>query len=109
MTRHGPLTSGHALTQPRHAQRGARIVELQFARSETERVAVPHMLRVPLDSIRLTGRNSQGVRLISLRDGDQLSSIAIISQADLEMAVPPEINGAGNGTALNGGAAPDDA
>jgi DNA gyrase subunit A len=67
------------------------------------------MLRVPLDLIRLSGRYSQGTRLINLKAGDRLSSIAIISQEDLEMAVPPEINGASNGAALNGDAAPDNA
>ena len=65
------------------------------------------MLRLPLESIRLSGRYSRGVRLINLKAGDRLSSIAIISQEDLEMAVPPEINDAGNGIALNGDAAPD--
>ncbi len=67
------------------------------------------MLRVPLESIRLSGRYSQGTRLIKLKAGDRLSSIAIISQEDLEMAVPPEVNGASNGAALNGDAAPDGA
>ena len=67
------------------------------------------MLRVPLNSIRLSGRYSQGPRLMNLKEGDEVSSIAIISQEDLEMAVPPDVNGAGDSTGLNGEAAADGA
>lgn len=49
------------------------------------------VLRVPLNLIRLSGRYSQGSRLINLREGDQLSSVAMISDEDLKMSVPPEV------------------
>ncbi len=41
------------------------------------------VVRCPLDDIRQTGRSAQGVRLISLKDGDEVSSVAnVVAKED---------------------------
>ena len=41
------------------------------------------MVRTPVDKIRETGRNTQGVKLINLTTGDKLTAIArVISETD---------------------------
>ena len=41
------------------------------------------LVRTAADEVSLLGRNTQGVRLIALRDGESLSSIARIAEADV--------------------------
>jgi DNA gyrase subunit A len=42
------------------------------------------IVRTPASDISLIGRNTQGVRLISLREGDKLVALEVVSEADLE-------------------------
>jgi DNA gyrase subunit A len=42
------------------------------------------IVRTPASEVSLIGRNTQGVRLISLREGDKLVSLEVVSEADLE-------------------------
>jgi DNA gyrase subunit A len=41
-------------------------------------------IRTPVNEISVIGRNTQGVRLISLRDGDEISSVTKIKQEEVE-------------------------
>ncbi len=41
-------------------------------------------IRLPLDEIRVMGRATQGVRLIKMRDGDQIASVAKVKKDDSE-------------------------
>ncbi|UFH52466.1 DNA gyrase subunit A [Spirosoma sp. KNUC1025] len=47
-------------------------------------------IRTPVSEISVIGRNTQGVRLISLRDGDEISSVTKIKQEEGEESVPAE-------------------
>jgi len=42
------------------------------------------IVRTSISDISTVGRNTQGVRLVNLKDGDSLVSVEIISSADLE-------------------------
>ncbi|MBN2679673.1 MAG: DNA gyrase subunit A, partial [Acidithiobacillaceae bacterium] len=42
------------------------------------------LIRIAVDSIRRTGRNAQGVRLINLGEGEQLAGMALIAESDGE-------------------------
>ena len=48
-------------------------------------------IRTPISSISVIGRNTQGVRLISLRDGDEISSVTKIKQEEGEESAPDEV------------------
>ncbi len=52
------------------------------------------MIRMPVDGIRMTGRNAQGVRLINLEEGDALVAAAPIDEEEKEVDAPVD-----NGTA----------
>jgi len=43
------------------------------------------IVRTPVDEMRPMGRNTQGVRLVNVKDGDLLVGIEIVTAADLEM------------------------
>ena len=47
-------------------------------------------IRTPVDEISVIGRNTQGVRLINLRDGDAISSVTKIKREEGEEGVPAE-------------------
>ncbi|GAB3956200.1 DNA gyrase subunit A [Spirosoma harenae] len=47
-------------------------------------------IRTPVNEISVIGRNTQGVRLISLRDGDAISSVTKIKQEEGEEGSPAE-------------------
>ena len=47
-------------------------------------------IRTPVDEISVIGRNTQGVRLINLRDGDAISSVTKIKREEGEELVPVE-------------------
>ncbi|QMW05571.1 DNA gyrase subunit A [Spirosoma foliorum] len=47
-------------------------------------------IRTPISEISVIGRNTQGVRLISLRDGDEISSVTKIKQEEGEEGSPSE-------------------
>ena len=45
-------------------------------------------VRIPVDQIRETGRNAQGVRLINLREGEALQDIARVPRVEGDEEVP---------------------
>ena len=44
------------------------------------------LIRQPADSIRVIGRNTQGVRLIRLDEGDTIADITVVPRDDEESA-----------------------
>jgi DNA gyrase subunit A len=44
--------------------------------------------RTHVDEIRIVGRNTQGVRIMNLNDGDKIASIAKVAREDAEAALP---------------------
>jgi DNA gyrase subunit A len=63
------------------------------------------IIRVPMDGIRVIGRNTQGVRVMHLDDGDALVAVARVVKEDDSGA---DVAGAVDGVAPAGDA-PDDA
>ncbi len=47
-------------------------------------------IRTPVDAISVIGRNTQGVRLIKLNDGDEISSVTKIKREEGEEVIPVE-------------------
>ncbi len=58
-------------------------------------------IRVPVGDIRLSGRATQGVRVINLRDGDSIASVIPVPKSDEETSVEGSDE---RGDALDGGA-----
>ncbi|QJW90060.1 DNA gyrase subunit A [Spirosoma taeanense] len=48
-------------------------------------------IRTPIEDISVIGRNTQGVRLISLRDGDEISSVTKIKKEEAEETFVPVV------------------
>ena len=68
------------------------------------------IVRTSIADISTVGRNTQGVRLVNLKDGDSLVSVEIISSADLERFADEHAEGeAGDGDLDAGSSSPDDA
>ncbi len=42
------------------------------------------LVRTPVAEISTIGRNTQGVRLVNLKDGDKLVALEVVSETDLE-------------------------
>ena len=63
------------------------------------------IVRTSIADISTVGRNTQGVRLVNLKDGDSLVSVEIISSADLERFADEEGEASEDGEA-EGGIAP---
>ena len=50
-------------------------------------------VRIPVRDIRITGRNAQGVKLMTLRDGEKLQDIARVVEEELEIVEAEELIG----------------
>jgi DNA gyrase subunit A len=48
------------------------------------------VIRMPVDEIKRLGRSTQGVIVMRLRGGEQVSSIALVAESDEETALEPE-------------------
>src|SRR5699024_6841123 len=42
------------------------------------------LIRIPVDSISITGRSTQGVRLIRLQEGEEVATVAKIAEEDMD-------------------------
>ena len=49
-------------------------------------------IRIPVDSIRVTGRATQGVKVINLRDNDAIASVIAVPKTEDESAGEQAIN-----------------
>lgn len=63
-------------------------------------------IRMTLDQVRVMGRSTQGVRLIRLSEGDEISSVARIDQIDDDEEVESTEENSGTGVAEEGEGAP---
>ena len=50
------------------------------------------IIRVPLDQINVLGRVTQGVRLINLKDNQEVSNISLVEKANEESSISNEEN-----------------
>ncbi|QTN01205.1 DNA gyrase subunit A [Sediminibacillus dalangtanensis] len=50
------------------------------------------LIRMPVEGISITGRNTQGVRLIRVQDGEEVATVARIeTEEEIEEELPPEV------------------
>jgi DNA gyrase subunit A len=48
------------------------------------------IVRIPVKDIRIQGRNTMGVRIMRLNEGDKVASVAKIMESDEEEDIPEE-------------------
>jgi DNA gyrase subunit A len=63
------------------------------------------VIRIPVEGIKRSGRATQGVIVMRLREGEQVSSLALVAAADNGDAAEPAEAGPDNGPAQDSGAA----
>jgi DNA gyrase subunit A len=60
------------------------------------------VIRLPVEEVKRLGRSTQGVIVMRLRSGEQVSSIALVADSEeaaaaaADGAVPPDVAGSGN-------------
>ena len=78
------------------------------------------MIRVPVEGIRVSGRNTQGVKVMNIKDDDRVSAVALVvesednsapvdedvDQIEIDGEAPPSVDGDG-ASAGDNGASPD--
>jgi DNA gyrase subunit A len=67
--------------------RNGRVVAVALAREGDDALFITQtgmIVRTPVNEISSMGRNTQGVRLVNLKDGDRLVALEIVSEQDLE-------------------------
>ncbi len=65
------------------------------------------LIRLPMSGVSAIGRNTQGVRLINLGEGDRVIDVARIDEEEAEVAEEVSENGSGNGAVSDAPDAPD--
>ncbi len=78
---------GQGVIDIRTTDRNGKVITAKFCREEDEAMFITEsgmIVRTSIADISTVGRNTQGVRLVNLKDGDSLVSVEIISSSDLE-------------------------
>ncbi|HJS57799.1 MAG TPA: DNA gyrase subunit A [Vicinamibacteria bacterium] len=93
---------GKGLINIKTTGRNGRVVGVKFLRGDEGVMLITRrgmIIRLNTADISTIGRNTQGVRLIQLEDGDQLKSVARLAEREDGEEAPagPEGNGGGNG------------
>ena len=47
-------------------------------------------IRMPVSTIRVAGRATQGVKLVSIREGDSIAAVSVVAHSDEEESQPAE-------------------
>ena len=47
-------------------------------------------IRMPVKTIRIAGRATQGVKLVSIREGDSIAAVSVVAHSDEEESQPAE-------------------
>jgi DNA gyrase subunit A len=98
-TRHGRGTKGMIAIQ--QSERNGKVVAATLVRSEDEIMLITDtgvLVRTRVSEIREMGRATQGVTLIALDDGSELSGLQRIVENDANIAGPAEEPGDAEGT-----------
>jgi DNA gyrase subunit A len=85
---------GKGLRDIRTSERNGHVVTVLSVRDGDELMLITEqgmVTRTRCDEIRITGRNTQGVRLISLNEADKLVTAAKIAKEDVEQAPEGEV------------------
>jgi DNA gyrase subunit A len=78
---------GQGVIDIKTTDRNGAVVAVALAREGDDVLFITHtgmLVRTPAADISTIGRNTQGVRLVNLKEGDKLVSLEIVSEADLE-------------------------
>lgn len=78
---------GQGVIDIRTTQRNGNVVSIQLVRNGDDVMFITEsgmIVRTPADGISTIGRNTQGVRLVNLKDDDRLVATEVVSEADLE-------------------------
>jgi DNA gyrase subunit A len=78
---------GQGVINIRTEGRNGEVVSVALAREGDDVLFITQMgmlVRTPVSEISSMGRNTQGVRLVNLKDGDRLTALEIVSEQDLE-------------------------
>jgi DNA gyrase subunit A len=93
---------GKGVRDIRTSNRNGRVINVTAVRDTEDVVIISTggmVTRMPAHEIRVAGRNTQGVRVINLKDGDKVASLAKVAReeeeempaaAEGELAAPPE-------------------
>ena len=93
---------GKGIITLKRTDRTGNIVALKEVLPDDELMVITRhgvIIRMPVDGIRVSGRNTQGVRVMNLDDGDTV--------VDVTRVVREDVNGNGNGNGENGGEEPE--
>jgi DNA gyrase subunit A len=76
------------------SERNGALVKLRLVVPEDQLMVITNggqVIRTPVSEIRETGRNTQGVRVIRLRDGEQVVDVEPVAEGEDDEAIePPE-------------------
>jgi len=78
---------GQGVIDIKTTDRNGPVVSVALAREGDDVLFITQggmLVRTPVAEISTIGRNTQGVRLVNLKDGDKLVSLEVVSEADLE-------------------------
>jgi len=78
---------GQGVIDIKTTDRNGPVVSVALARDADDVLFITQggmLVRTPVSEISTIGRNTQGVRLVNLKDGDKLVSLEVVSEADLE-------------------------
>jgi len=78
---------GQGVIDIKTTDRNGAVVSVALAREGDDVLFITQMgmlVRTPVAEISTIGRNTQGVRLVNLKDGDKLVALEIVSESDLE-------------------------
>ncbi|MCY2959839.1 MAG: DNA gyrase subunit A [Planctomycetota bacterium] len=78
---------GQGVIDIKTTDRNGPVVSVALARGGDDVLFITQggmLVRTPVTEISTIGRNTQGVRLVNLKDGDKLVSLEVVSEADLE-------------------------
>jgi DNA gyrase subunit A len=89
---------GRGIINIKTSERNGRVVAVKQVRDDNELVimtAKGMVIRSPVKEISVIGRNTQGVRLISLSKGDKVIGVAVVPPEEAEKPVSKEAEPAG--------------
>ncbi len=78
---------GQGVIDIKTTDRNGPVVAVALAREGDDVLFITQggmLVRTPVAEVSTIGRNTQGVRLVNLKDGDKLVSLEVVSEADLE-------------------------
>ena len=84
---------GKGIITMKTTEKTGRVISVHMVSDEDQLVMVTSggkVIRVRANEIRVIGRNTQGVRLIGLEDGERLTSVARVAEREDEETTPVE-------------------